>query len=105
VKAAIKGARAPRTAVLAGRQPVDVDDVSRTGCRLTGPEALGVGDIGMLTVTIDGEVHVDLFRVSRSDTLPGDARLYQVGVEFLPMPGGARSLHDLAAQLDDSHSM
>jgi hypothetical protein len=105
VKAAIESKHAPRTAVLARSQPVDIDDVSRTGCHLIGPEALGVGDIGMLTVTIDGEVHVDLFRVSRSETVPGDARLYQAGLEFLPMPGGARSLHDLAAQLDDDHSM
>ena len=97
--------RAPRTAVLARRQPVDIDDVSRSGCRLTGAEALGVGDIGVLTVTINGEVHVDLFRVSRSDTLPGDAHLFQMGVEFLPMPGSARSLHEFVAQLDDSHSI
>lgn len=105
MKPPIDGKHAPRTAVLARRQRVDVADVSRTGCRLTGPRSLDVGEVGVLTVTIDGEIHVELFRVSRSETLPGEGRLCQSGVEFLPMPAGARSLHDLAAQLDDSHSM
>lgn len=105
MKTPVEWKHAPRTAVLVRRQRVEVDDVSRTGCRLTGPDSLEVGEVGMLTINIDGEIYVELFRVSRSSTLPGAKRLYQSGVEFLPMPAGARSLHDLAAQLDDSHSM
>lgn len=94
----------PRTAVLASRQPVDVDNVSRTGCRLTGAIALEVGAIGMLAVNVGGEVLVELFRVSRARALAGGKPGCELGVEFLPMPAAARSLHDLAAQLDDSHA-
>ena len=97
-------APAPRTAVLARRQPVSVDDVSRTGCRLTGAIALEVGAIGMLTVNVGGELLVELFRVSRSSVLAGGEQGCELGVEFLPMPAAARSLHDLAAHLDDSHA-
>ena len=101
---ASEGRDAPRTAVLASRQRVDIDDVSRTGCRLTGTEWMEVGTVGVLTVSIDGVIHVELFRVARSCPRPGGAGLCQSGVEFLPMPGETRSLHDLAAQLDDSHA-
>jgi hypothetical protein len=94
----------PRTAILARRHWANVNDVSRTGCRLTGPEWLKVGDVGMLTVDIAGEIHLEMFRVSRCAALPGEERLYESGVEFLPMPAGRQSLHDLVARLDDAHS-
>ena len=95
---------ASRTAVLARHQPVDVDNVSRTGCRLRGAMPLEVGAIGMLAVNIGGETLVELFRVSRSSALTGISQGCELGVEFLPMPAAARSLHDLAAHLDDSHA-
>ena len=91
-----------RTAVLSRRQPVSVHDVSRHGCRWTGSTAMEVGTVGLLTVDIEGHPHVELFRVSRSRLTPGGA--YESAVEFLPMPAVTRSLHDLAAELDDSHS-
>jgi hypothetical protein len=91
-----------RTAVLSRRQPVKVHDVSRNGCRWTGSTAMDVGAVGLLTVDIEGETHVELFRVSRTHPTPAGA--YESAVEFLPMPAGTRSLHGLAAELDDSHS-
>jgi hypothetical protein len=93
---------APPRAVLVRRQRVGIGDVSRTGCRVEGAQPLAIGAIGMLTVHIDGRLHVELFRVSRSGALPGADRLYEAGVEFLPMPAGTASLHDVAARLDQS---
>ena len=95
---------APRTAVLVRRQRVDLGDVSRKGCRFKGEEPLDVGQVGMLAVTIEGQVHVELFRASRASALPGRDLRYEAAVEFLPMPAGTPSLHDLAAQLDAQHS-
>lgn len=94
----------PRTAVLVRRQRVNLDDVSRKGCRFIGAVPLGVGNVGMLAVDIAGQMHVELFRVARTGALPGSDWLYESGIEFLPMPGRTGSLHDLAAHLDDSHS-
>lgn len=95
---------APRTAILVRRRLVDLEDVSRKGCCFRGAELLDVGRIGLLAVTIAGQVHVDLFRVARSASVPGTDSVYKAGVEFLPMPADAPSLHDLAAQLDESHA-
>ena len=67
-------------------------------------EPLDVGKIGMLAVDIGGRLHLELFRVARSSAVPGADWLYESGVEFLPMPAESPSLHDLAAQLDESHS-
>jgi hypothetical protein len=77
---------------------VGIEEVSRSGCRLEGPQPLAIGTIGMLAVDIDGQRHVELFRVSRSRALPD--RLYEAGVEFLPIPADVASLHDVIAQLD-----
>ena len=90
----------PRTAVLVGRRLVDLDTVSRRGCSFKGLEPLSVGDVGLLSVTVAGQVHVQLFRVARTTALPDANHLYEAGVEFLPTPASARSLHDLAAELD-----
>jgi hypothetical protein len=102
LKTAIGCTDAPRRAVLVQRQRVGIGDVSRTGCRVGGAQRLAIGAIGMLAVDIHGRRHVELFRVSRSTALPGSDRLYEAGVEFLPMPGPLDSLHDVAAQLDQS---
>jgi hypothetical protein len=94
----------PRTAVLVSRRRIDVGDVSRKGCRLETREPLSVGDVGMLAVDIEGQTHVELFRVSRSALIAGGEPRYEAGVEFLPMPAGTPSLQDVAAVLDESHS-
>jgi hypothetical protein len=94
----------PRTAVLVRRRIVDLDNVSRRGCSFKTLERLDVGDVGLLSVNVAGQMHTQLYRVARSATVPGDDRLYEAGVEFLPMPASTRSIHDLAAQLDDSQS-
>lgn len=94
----------PRTAVLVSRRRIDVGDVSRKGCRLETREPLSVGEVGMLAVDIEGQTHVELFRVSRSALIDGAEPRYEAGVEFLPMPAGTPSLQDVAAVLDESHS-
>jgi hypothetical protein len=92
----------PRTAVLVRRRIVDLDNVSRRGCSLKTPEPLGVGDVGLLSVCVAGQMHTQLYRVTRSAIVPGDDRLYEAGVEFLPVPASTRAIHDLAARLGDS---
>lgn len=89
----------PGRAVLVRRQHVDIADVSRSGCRLEGAQPMPVGAVGMLSVEIEGESHVELFRVCRAGAASPDGR-YESGVEFLPLPAGAPSIHELAAQLD-----
>jgi hypothetical protein len=83
------------------RQRVDIGDVSRTGCRVEGSQRLATGTIGMLTVDIDGQRHLEMFRVSRSAG-PGPDQVYEAGLEFLPLPADTASLHDVAAQLDQT---
>jgi hypothetical protein len=84
------------------RQRADIGDVSRTGCRLEVSQPLGIGAVGMLAVEVAGTLRVELFRVSRAGAVPGAAGLYEAGVEFLPMPAEAPSLHDVVAELDRS---
>ena len=91
---------APGRAILVRRQRIGIGDVSRTGCRLEGGELLAIGAVGMLSVEIDGRRHVEMFRVARSGALSGPHRLFEAGVEFLPMPSHTASLHNLIAQLD-----
>lgn len=91
---------APKRAVLVARRVVDIGDVSRTGCRLEADEPLPVGSVGMLSVTISGEVHLEMFRVSRTNPLPKTDHLYEIGVEFLPLPAERASLQDVVAQLE-----
>lgn len=90
----------PRTAVLVRRHLVDVDTVSRRGCSFKALDPLSVGDVGLLSVNVAGQVHIQLFRVARTTGLPDANSLYEAGVEFLPTPASAPSLHDLAAGLD-----
>jgi hypothetical protein len=97
----MKRASVPQRAVLVRRQRVGIGDVSRTGCRVEGAQRLATGTVGMLTVDIDGERHLEMFRVSRSAG-PGPGQVYEAGLEFLPLPAVTASLHDVAAQLDQS---
>jgi len=94
----------PYTAVLARHHGVDVADISQQGCRFRGRELLVVGDVGLLSVTINGRLYAELFRVSRSSMLPDRAVMCEAGVEFLPIPPGGRFLRDIASRIDGSHA-
>lgn len=100
MKPLIERIDAPRRAVLVARRAVDIGDVSRTGCRFAAAEPLPVGSVGMLSVTISGEVHLEMFRVSRANPLPTTHQLYEIGVEFLPLPAEHASLQDVVVQLE-----
>jgi hypothetical protein len=95
---------APRTAVLVRHRLVDLDTVSRSGCSFKALDPLSVGDVGLLSVNVAGQVHVQLFRVARATGVADANSLYEAGVEFLPTPASAPSLHDLAAELDRSQA-
>jgi hypothetical protein len=86
------------------RHRVDVGEVSRKGCRFESREPFDIGDVGIMSVIIDGRVHIEVFRVSRTATMPGSECMFEAGVEFLPMPAHVPSLHDIGADLDDSYS-
>lgn len=87
-----------RRAVLMHVQHVDIADVSRIGCRLDASHPLEVGAVGVLAANIDGEVHLEYFRVTRWLEADASGRC-QAGVEFLPVPADAPSLHDVVAYL------
>ena len=92
----------PRRAILVRRQRVGIDDVSRTGCHFETREPLPAGHVGILAVNIEGQTHVEFFRVCRSGPVAGDDARYEAGVEFLPMPAENASLHDIIGQFDQS---
>ena len=95
----------PKRAVLVARSAVDIGDVSRSGCRFAAAEPLPVGSVGMLSVTISGEQHLEMFRVSRATALPKDDHSYEIGVEFLPLPAEHASLQDVVVQLESLDSI
>ena len=95
----------PKRAVLVTRSAVDIADVSRTGCRFEARGPLPVGSVGMLSVLISGEVHVEMFRVSRAKTLPKGDDTYEIGVEFLPLPAEHASIQDVVVQLESLDSI
>ena len=92
----------PRRAILVRRQRVGIDDVSRTGCHFETTEPLAMGHVGILAVNIEGQAHVEFFRVARSGPAAGAESRYEAGVEFLPMPAETASLHDIIGQFDQS---
>jgi hypothetical protein len=94
----------PYTAVLTRHYGVDVTDISQQGCRFHGRELLAIGDVGVLSATIGGQLYAELFRVSRSHMLPGLSILCEAGVEFLPIPSGGRFLRDIASRIDGAHA-
>lgn len=59
----------------------------------------------MLSVTISGEQYLEMFRVSRANPLPTDDHLYEIGVEFLPLPAEHASLQDVVVQLESLDSI
>ena len=93
---------APRRAILVRRQHVGIGDVSRTGCHLESTEPLTTGHVGILAVNIEGQTHVEFFRVCRASQVQGDDTHFEAGVEFLPMPAETASLHDIIGQFDRS---
>ena len=95
----------PKRAVLVTRSAVDIGDVSRSGCRFETSDPLPVGSVGMLSVTISGEQHLEMFRVSRAKPMPKHDRLYEIGVEFLPLPAEHASLQDVVVQLESLDSL
>ena len=95
----------PKRAVLVARSAVDIGDVSRNGCRFDAPEPLPVGSVGMLSVSISGEQHLEMFRVSRTSGVPKDDQMYEIGVEFLPLPAERASLQDVVVQLESLDSI
>ena len=92
----------PRRAILVRRQGVGIDDMSRTGCHLESNEPLGTGSVGILAVNLEGQTHIEFFRVARSGEVSGADARYEAGVEFLPMPAETASLHDIIGQFDRS---
>jgi hypothetical protein len=92
----------PRRAIIVRRQPVGIDDVSRTGCHLESTEPLATGHVGILAVNLEGQTHIEFFRVCRAGQTPGADARYEAGVEFLPMPAETASLHDIIGQFDQS---
>jgi hypothetical protein len=92
----------PRRAILVRRQRVGIGEVSRTGCHLETADPLAAGHVGILSVNIEGQTHVEFFRVCRSGPVTGAEARYEAGVEFLPMPAENASLHDIIARFDRS---
>jgi hypothetical protein len=90
----------PRRAILARSQAVAIAELSRTGCRLEVDEPLTMGAVGVITVDISGERHVEMFRVARVAASAGADRPFVAGVEFLPLPADASSLRDLVVQFE-----
>ena len=90
----------PKRAIVERRQPVEIKDVSRSGCCLESSQPLPPGAFGVLVVEIEGEPHAEVFRVARSSAVPGQESQYQAGVEFLPMPAETPSLVEVVAELD-----
>lgn len=93
---------APRRAILVRRQRVGIGNVSRTGCHLESAEPLSTGIVGILAVNIEGQTHVEFFRVARAGLVSGGDTHYEAGVEFLPMPAETASLHDIIGRFDQS---
>ena len=90
----------PRRATLARRQTVGIAELSRTGCRLEARERFAIGEVGILTVDVHGERHIELFRVARVASVDGSDHLFVAGLEFLPLPADAASLQDLVVQFE-----
>lgn len=103
--ALFSGVHGPQRAVLVARTAADIGDVSRSGCRFMVNKPLPVGSIGMLSVTIAGQPHVELFRVSRVEAVSHEGSVHEVGVEFLPLPADRTSLQDLVVRLERAHSI
>lgn len=90
----------PRRGTLSRRQAVGIAELSRTGCRLEADEPFTIGEVGMLTVDIHGEPHVEMFRVARVACVTGGHHLFVAGLEFLPLPADAASLQDLVVRFE-----
>ena len=90
----------PRRGILTRSLTVRIAELSRTGCRLEANEPFTIGEFGMLTVEIDGERYMEMFRVARVTPAEASSQLFVAGVEFLPLPGDAPSLQDVIVQIE-----
>ena len=64
--------------------PVQLLNISRSGCLLLSPRAVRVGTVGRLRVTLDNEEYADNVRVARCE--PGKGTNAELGIELLWMP-------------------
>ena len=100
MKNAFQRPNLPRRAILARSRAAEIAELSRTGCRLEANEPFTIGEIGMLIVEIEGERHMEMFRVARVAPVDRHSHLFVAGVEFLPLPADALSLQDVVVQFE-----
>lgn len=82
----------PMTGAVVRQHAICVCDISSHGALFECSAQLQPGTVGLLQVHIEGRARIEVFRVSRTLTVPGSGA-WRVGVEFLPiMPAGHRSL-------------
>jgi hypothetical protein len=67
--------------VLQQELPVQLVNISRSGCLLQAPRPLHVGTVGRLRVALDGTEYADDVRVARCEPL--DGAVSELGVELL----------------------
>ena len=76
-------------------------DISGLGCLIEVGPSLPIGTVGRVEAVIDGQLHVEAVRVVRVSPAQ-DARLNQVGLEFLLVaPPSARSIRAAVSRLAD----
>ena len=87
------------------RSAVDIGDVSRSGCRFETADPLPVGSVGMLSVTISGEQHLEMFPACPNESDTDRRSPVQNRLEFLPLPAEHASLQDVVVQLESLDSL
>jgi hypothetical protein len=97
--------RSPEQATLIVFQqqlPVQLVNVSRSGCLLQAPRPVRVGTVGRLRVTLDDAEYADDVRVARCE--PGKGTTCELGLELLWVPKSQEPRSDapsLALMLSD----
>jgi hypothetical protein len=88
------------TGAIVRQHAICVHDISSDGALFECRAQLPPGAVGLLQVVVEGRARVEVFRVSRTLTVPGSGG-WRIGVEFLPiMPAGDRSLRAAVAGFD-----
>jgi hypothetical protein len=67
--------------VLQQELPVQLVNISRSGCLLQAPRPLRVGTVGRLRIALDGMEYADDVRVARCEPL--DGAVSELGVELI----------------------
>jgi hypothetical protein len=83
---------APFRALLMRRYDVIAHDFDRAGCIVEGRVFMPVGTVGLLSAQSEGQQRVEMFRVARTMSRGPGSATAACAVEFLSVPGGARSL-------------